>query len=107
MLNNLNEVLLLLLFLSIFVERSLSVIFAQYYYQKYLQSKHIKEIIALVFGYIICYICDFDVLSKLFMIKPTIIGMFLTSLCIAGGAKLSIKVFQDWFNTRKVINANN
>lgn len=81
--------------LSILLERSLSVIFEHRIYQDLFNKWHIKEIVAFWTAYCICNWCKFDIYACIFAIPTSTFGTILTALAVGGGAKGSIKLFQD------------
>jgi hypothetical protein len=95
------EVMVLIVVLSFFVERSLSVLFGSRIFIKHVQGKSLKELIAFAFGALVCWYWDFDAFSVVMTNdNVTVLGALLTGAIIAGGSKASIKLFQDILKLR-------
>jgi len=96
--------LIALVLLAFVIERGLSVVFEHSLYIKWLEPKKIKEFIAVGVSYSICYFNKFDILQSLLNKEGyTILGIILTSMCIAGGSKVAIRLFQDVLGVKKSI----
>ena len=92
------DVLSVIVILSFFVERFLSVVFESRWFLEKLASRHLKEPITLVFSVVICRHWDFDAVSLLFTPTRTqLLGHVLTGGIVAGGSKASIRLFRDLF----------
>lgn len=95
------EVLTMIVVLSFFVERALSVVFESRWfitmYEANENRKGVKELAALVVSIAVCFFWQFDALSIMIVAHETmrIPGYFLTGAIIAGGSKASIKFFRD------------
>ncbi|MCX6233376.1 MAG: hypothetical protein NT175_01430 [Bacteroidetes bacterium] len=117
------EVLLTIVFLSIFIERALALLFESRAfiektesgdtvakmkrinledpeYKKLSEKKKItglKELISLVVAVAVCWIWKFDALTILFVTSDQmhLYGYLLTGAVIAGGSKGSVKLFKD------------
>ncbi len=95
------EVFAAIVVLSMFLERSLSVIFEHRFYKK-LSGKGLKAIIAFISSFLICKFWEFDAISIIFYKDQTVMwGYLLTAGVIAGGSKGSIKLFQDLMGWKK------
>lgn len=95
--------MVILVLLAFIVERALSVVFEHYLYVKYLEPKKIKEFIAVGTAFTICYVSNFDIIQVLMGTKGyNILGVSLTALCIAGGSKIAIRLFQDVLGVKKI-----
>lgn len=92
----LGEVLITIIVFSFFLERALSPLFESRFFINRFKEKSLKELIAVICGFIICWLWKFDALSFVFpMEKTTIVGYIVTGSIIAGGSKASIKLFKD------------
>jgi hypothetical protein len=117
------EVLLTIVFLSIFIERALALLFESRAFIEKTESgktvvkmmrlskddsdfkklsekkkiKGLKEIISLVVAVAVCWIWKFDALTILFVTSDQmhVYGYLLTGAVIAGGSKGSVKLFKD------------
>lgn len=96
------EALAAIVVLSMFVERSLILVFEHKLYKEKLSGKGFKALIAFVSSFLICKFWDFDAVSIIFYKDQTVIwGHLLTAGVIAGGSKGSIKLFQDVMGWKK------
>jgi hypothetical protein len=93
------NILIILIVISIFIERALALLFESKIYIEYVKKINLKEIIALGAGVIFCFIYDFDVFSLILNQNSVgnYFGYFVTGTLIAGGSKVSIKIFRDIF----------
>jgi hypothetical protein len=97
----LGEVLVTLIVFSFFLERALSPLFESRFFIDRFKEKSLKEIIAVVCGFIICWVWKFDALSFTFPGESThFFGYFVSGAIIAGGSKASIKLFKDVMGIR-------
>jgi hypothetical protein len=118
------DILSLIVVLSFFVERALSVIFESalfisWYDPVYEQAvnpnpkiaidappkkkkKGIKELISIIVSVILVYNIEFNALAILMKNENVseVMGYFITGLIIAGGSKASIKLFSDIMDFR-------
>jgi hypothetical protein len=97
------ETLGAIVLLSIFIERSLALVFEHRSfiktYQQRWQGQGVKEIIAYIVSLIVCIHWDFDAVSIIILAEHTsLLGKALTAGVIAGGSKGSIKLFRDVLN---------
>ena len=120
------EVLIAIVFLSLVVERALSILFesrafiektedgrivtkmknidAEQNPEEYAmiakrkKKKGIKESLSFVVAVAVCWIVQFDALTISFVSSDTMseFGYIFTGAIVAGGSKGSIKLFQDW-----------
>jgi hypothetical protein len=105
------EVLSVIVLLSLFVERILSVFFELRPYLEWEGALNpeqvdngrssIKVLIALIFSIAICWWLDFDALSIIFH-RPSMspAGFAFTGAIIAGGSKGSLTLFTKWMGFR-------
>lgn len=92
----LGEVLLAVIVLSFFVERSLSLLFEHRVYVQRFKGRGFKEPIALIVSVAVCWAWQFDALSIVFVAdQMNWVGYFVTGAIIAGGSKASIRLFHD------------
>lgn len=86
---------LMLIALSLILERGLSVVFEYRWYAKYFTGKGLKTPIAFALAWAICASYSFDIVQILFVqAHSTIAGIFLTAAVAAGGSKVAISLFQ-------------
>lgn len=118
------EALITIVFLSLFIERGLAILFESRFFiyktesgeviakMKNLSDKDpkyasviskkkksgIREIIALIVSILVCWYWDFDALTVIFVTSDhmQIWGYILTGFVVAGGSKGSIKLFKSW-----------
>ena len=91
--------LIMLVILSLILERALAVVFEWSVWREWLVAKKLRAPIALGVAYVICIWADFDVLSVLFAKENGYSGDFslgplITAAVIAGGSKGAILLFQ-------------
>ena len=96
---NVLGVLIMLVILSLILERGLAVIFEWGGWREWIGRKKLRAPIALVTAYVICIWYDFDVLSVLFArgngySGDLSLGPLITAAVIAGGSKGAILLFQ-------------
>lgn len=90
------EVLIAIIVLSFFLERGLALLFENRAFVNKFQGKGIKEPIAFVLAFVICWRWDFDAVSIVILSESTtLLGKAITAGIIAGGSKASIKLFHD------------
>lgn len=90
------EVVAAVVVLSFAIERGLAIIFEHRFYIGKFDKKGLKEPIAFVVAYIVCWKWDFDLISVVLRSESSeVIGKLLTAAIIAGGSKASIKLFHD------------
>jgi hypothetical protein len=95
------EVLVTIIVLSFFVERTLSLVFEHRIFVEKLSNKGIKEPIAFAVSLIVVSYWKFDALGIVMNAdKATVWGYLITAAIIAGGSKASIKLFQDVMNVK-------
>lgn len=91
------EVLAMIVFLSMIIERALSPFFEWRVILEKIKDKGVKEPIAYIVSLAVVVIYKFDALAILFKEETnSYFGYFLTAAVIAGGSKGSIKLFRDW-----------
>jgi hypothetical protein len=93
------EVLATIVFLSMIIERALSLLFESRPFIQRTENKHgIKELISLVVSCFVCVYWQFDALTILIVSsdRMTVPGMLITGGLVAGGSKGSIALFQGW-----------
>ena len=95
------ELLAMIVIISMFVERPLSVIFGWRLVAPRIEGRGIKEPIALVLGLVVVWYYKIDAMAIL-LSEPTNSwpGYFITAGIIAGGSKGSIKLFRDFLGWR-------
>ena len=94
------EVLAAIVFLSMFIERALSVVFETRAFITATGGKGvpIKEIIAFGVALAVCVRWQFDAVSMTILSEQTShVGEVITAGIIAGGSKGSVALFRDWF----------
>ncbi len=94
----LTQVLVVIVVLSFFVERALSIVVENRLFVNTSldDMRSLKEFLSLVVSFIVVKIAGFDALAIIFQLeKPGIPGLFITAAIIAGGSKASIKFFHD------------
>jgi hypothetical protein len=90
------EVLFMIVVLSFFVERALSIFFESRFFVQKLKGKNLKEILAFAASAVICVYWNFDAISILIVQdQTTLYGELITGAVIAGGSKGSVKLFHD------------
>ena len=99
------EVLIVIVFLSFFIERALSVIFEWAIFiawydpedKEKTKKKGIKEFISIAVSIGVVWFWKFDAITILFKshTEPQVYGYVITGLIIAGGSKASIKFFKE------------
>ncbi len=122
------EALITIIFLSLFIERALAVLFESRFfifrtesgdviakmkdlakddpkYAEVIKKKKksgIREIIALVVSILVCWYWDFDALTIIFVSSDhmQIWGYILTGFVVAGGSKGSIQLFKNWMGIK-------
>ena len=101
MIQTISETLFQLFVLSVVIERSLSVIFESYWYNKYLQPLRIKEVIAFIISYVCILYSKIDIVAIATSNETlTWIGLIITALAVSGGSKISLAIFRDLLNVR-------
>lgn len=102
--SRLMEVLLTIIVLSFFLERALAPLFESRFFIKRFSQKSVKELIAVLLGFVICWIWKFDAFSFIIPLeKTTIAGYALSGAIIAGGSKASIKLFHNLLKVRSTV----
>ena len=92
----LSEVLALIIVLSFFVERALSIVFEHRLFVSNLNEKGLKEPIAFLTSLGVVWYWKIDALSVvLHADKASFWGYVITAAIISGGSKASIKLFHD------------
>ena len=90
------EVLVVIVVLSFFIERALSLLFESRFFFKHFSRKSCKEVIALIFSIAVCFIWKFDAISIILSENHNSwYGFLITGGVIAGGSKGSITLFRD------------
>ena len=91
------EVLTMIILLALIIERALSVLFEWRRLIEKLDSKGIKEPVALIVSFAVVVNYKFDALAIVFSNESnSYFGYFVTAAVIAGGSKGAIKLFRDW-----------
>jgi hypothetical protein len=97
----LSEVLALIIVLSFFVERALSIVFEHRLFVNKLNEKGVKEPIAFLTSFAVVWYWKFDALSVVLNAdKTSLLGYLITAAIISGGSKASIKLFHDVINAK-------
>jgi hypothetical protein len=92
----LGQFLIVIIVLAFFIERALSPLFESRFFINRFRGKNLKEVIAVLTGFVVCWIWQFDALTILLSGESTnIFGYLVTGAIIAGGSKASIKLFKD------------
>lgn len=92
----LSEVLALIIVLSFFVERALSIVFEHRWFINLLNNKGLKEPIAFFTSLGVVWYWKFDALSVVLNAdKTSFWGYLITAAIVSGGSKASIKLFHD------------
>lgn len=96
------EVLAVVVVLSFFVERALSVITEnRLFVDSRLDDMGVKEILSFVLAMLVVKAVDFDALAVIFKLgAPGLLGTIITAAIISGGSKASIKLFHDVMNIK-------
>jgi hypothetical protein len=95
------EALAAVIVLSFVVERALALVFEHRLYVAALNQTGLKEPIAFLVSFLICWQWDFDLLSIVMTAESTsLLGKIITGAVIAGGSKASIKLFHDVLDTK-------
>lgn len=93
------DALMLVGLFSIIVERALSVLFQSRVYIEHLHKEGMKETIALAVSIAVCATWKLDAIGMILLTETTTVpGYILTGALVAGGAKGSVKLFEDWLN---------
>ncbi len=92
------EVFITIIFLSFVIERALALIFESKLYINTLGGKGLKELLALLLSFGVCFWMEFDAMSILFQRDKThMLGYALTAAIVAGGSKASIALFKNFW----------
>ena len=95
------EVIGTIVVLSLFVERCLSPIFEWRPILAKIDSKGLKEPVAIIVSLIVVYAYKFDAMAIMFKDEHTSwLGYLITAGVIAGGCKGSLKLFRDYLGWR-------
>lgn len=90
------EAMAVIIVLSFFVERALSLVFEHRLYVRHLNDTGLKEPIALALSYAVVSGWQFDALAVILRAdENTWWGYLITAAIVAGGSKASIKLFHD------------
>ena len=99
----LSEVLIAIIVLSILLERALAIIFEHRLFVKRLDQKGLKEFIAFLVAFFVCWQWDFDAVSMILLTeKVSFPGELISAGIIAGGSKGSVKLFRDMMGIRSL-----
>ena len=94
---------LLLVILSLVIERSLALVFEHQRVSEILQGKGLKEFIAFCVCFAVCSTWKIDIFSSILShSEPKTFGIVLTAMGVSGGSKASIKLFQDVIGAGRV-----
>ena len=99
--------LLVLVFISLLVERSLSVIYATRLWLRFREVLHSMGIqgtrlyVAIIVNVMLAFAVRLDAFYLLTGVEPTTIGMLLTGLCNAGGAKAWSDIYNQFNAVRE------
>ena len=105
--NRVGEGLITLIILSMLIERALSIVFEHRLFIKKFDKKGLKEIIAFIVSFAVCWIWQFDIISMVLVADTTShVGEFITAAVIAGGSKGSIKLFNDIMDLKSTAKRN-
>lgn len=90
------ESLTLIVILAFVVERALTIVFENNFYEATLSKLHIKPLFAFIVSFVICYYWEFDVLS-IILVKSsmTSFGYVITAAVIAGGSKGALQLLRN------------
>jgi len=95
------EVMTAVVILAFIVERALSIVFENQYFQRFLDQYHIKELVAFALSFLVCYRWHFDLISVVMNAEATsTVGTAVTAAVVAGGSKASLKLFQEILNIK-------
>lgn len=97
------EVLGVIVLLAFFLERALAPFFESRYFIANLDKRSLKEVIAFLLGFLICWWWKFDAVSILLVSgsgSTSFPGYALTGAIIAGGSKASLRLFRDILGLR-------
>jgi hypothetical protein len=91
------EVLVAIVVVSMFVERSLSILFESRPFIEKFKNGATREIISFIVSVAVCIVWEFDAITILLVSNDTMTlpGMVVTGAIVAGGSKGSVKLFKD------------
>jgi hypothetical protein len=94
--DRLSEILATIVVLAFMLERALALLFEQKAFVRKLGDRGVKEPIAFIVAFLVCWKWNFDALSMTLLTdKTNLIGEAITAGVIAGGSKASLKLFRD------------
>lgn len=94
--------LLTLVILAFLIERGLAIVFDHPWFEKFLEGKGFKPIMAFSVSYFICWYYDFDVIAAL--MEPGAIttpGLIITAAIVAGGSAAAMQLVQNIWGLNK------
>jgi hypothetical protein len=95
------ESMVAIVLLSLFLERSLALVFEHRWYLANFEDKGVTPIVAFAVALYICWYWQFDAVSTIVLRESTSWpGYLITAGVIAGGSKASIKLFHDFLGIR-------
>lgn len=95
------EALTIIILLAFIIERALAIVFESRLYLRHVHRDGLKETIAFAVSILACWRWQFDAVSMIILAEQTQWpGYILTGGVIAGGSKVSIKLFHDVLNIK-------
>jgi uncharacterized membrane protein len=90
------EVLIAIIVLAFLLERALALLFEHRLYIDKFAEKGLKEPIAFLLAFLVCWYWQFDAVSMIVLRENvSLLGEAVTAGVIAGGSKAAIKLFHD------------
>ena len=94
------EVLATVIVTSFFLERTLALVFEHRLFIAHFTNRGVKEPLAFAGALLVCRAWDFDAVSMTILAERTsLLGQVLTAGVVAGGSKVSVRLFHDVFKT--------
>ncbi len=93
--SNVIQAFVLMVIVSLIVERSLATLFGWSVFAKYLGDKGVKVPITMAVCWMLCRYYPFDATAIIFAREPSFLGMLLTAGFLAGGSKYIAETFGD------------
>jgi hypothetical protein len=95
------EALTMIIIFAFVVERALAVVFETRTFIEYFDRNGLKELIAIAVAIAVCVFWQFDALGMFLLTETTTApGYAVTGLVVAGGSKVSIKLFHDLLDVK-------